>query len=411
MTRWRSASRNTKGLRMSDTHIYVLDTNVLVHDPKAFLSFGPAAVGIPIMALEELDKFKGENSQRGRNTREVIRYLDLLRERGSLAEGVPLDNGGTLKVVFMPVEPHLPPSLDPHDPDNQILATVQALVDAKEDVRFISKDLNMRVKADVVGIEAHDYLKDIVSEDQFYKGWLTVQVPAVQLKRDVPEDLLALQAEYHFTLNEFIIAESRHNPHIYRIFRYVGKDRFIPVNPPALRWPIEPRNPQQTMALNLLLDPSIQFLTLLGPAGTGKTFLALVAALHSLLIENAFERVLVSRPVIPLGPDIGYLPGDVREKLHSWMQPIYDNMDFIVHTAHASVPPAGYHEEEQRGQQRGNGEEDRRHGGKGRHRVRRHREERGGIPPLDELVRRGKVSLEAITYMRGRSIPYQFIIY
>lgn len=392
-----------KGLCMTDAHMYVLDTNVLVHDPQSFFSFGNASVGVPIMTLEELDKFKGENSQRGRNTREVIRYLDLLRERGSLAEGVPLDNGGTLRVVFMPAEPDLPASLDPREPDNQILATVKALVNAKKQVRFISKDINMRVKADVMGIEAHDYLKDNVSEDQFYKGWMTIQVPSVQLKKAVPDDLLAIQDDYKFTLNEFVIAESRHNPHIYRVFRYLGKNTFIPVEPAGLRWPIEPRNQQQLMALNLLLDPSIQLVTLLGPAGTGKTFLALVAALHSLLIEDSFERVLVSRPVIPLGPDIGYLPGDVREKLHSWMQPIYDNMDFIVHTAHGSAPQGGYHPEEEQG----------RHGNPkgGKHqKVKRHKEERGGIPPLDELVRRGKVSLEAITYMRGRSIPYQYII-
>jgi PhoH-like ATPase len=386
---------------MTDAHMYVLDTNVLVHDPQSFFSFGNASVGVPITALEELDKFKGENSQRGRNTREVIRYLDLLRERGSLAEGVPLDNGGTLRVIFMPEEPNLPPSLDLHDPDNQILATVKALVSGKKQIRFISKDLNMRVKADVIGIEAHDYLKDNVSEDQFYKGWVTIQVPSVQLKKVVPDDLLAIQDEYAFTLNEFVVAESRHNSHIYRVFRYLGKNNFIPVEPAGLKWPIEPRNQQQLMALNLLLDPSIQLVTLLGPAGTGKTFLALVAALHALLIEDSFERVLVSRPVIPLGPDIGYLPGDVREKLHSWMQPIYDNMDFIVHTVHGSLPHGGYHTEDEKPS-----------GSKGgkHQKVKRHREERGGIPPLDELVRRGKVSLEAITYMRGRSIPYQFII-
>ncbi len=383
--------------------IYILDTNVLVHDPQAIFGFEQAVVGIPVTVLEELDKFKAESSPRGRNTREVIRFLDLLRERGSFAEGVSLDNQGQLRVLFIKDIELTNVPLDMTQPDNKILLIALAMKEKGYDVHFISKDLNMRVKADVLGIRSHDYLKDTVAEEQFYKGWITVQVPSVQLKKDVPDDLFELAKEYPFTLNEFIVVESRHNPFHYRVFRYGGPNNFLPVNKPEFKWPIEPRNSQQLMAFNLLLDPSIQLMTLLGPAGTGKTFLTLVAALHELLIKDEFEKILISRPVIPLGPDIGFLPGDIHEKLHSWMQPIYDNMDFIVHTANAAAQQEQsiYHEEE---------DHDMYHGYKGnKYRKRKMNRERG-MPTLDELLKKGKISLEAITYMRGRSIPYQYIL-
>ena len=163
---------------------------------------------------------------------------------------------------------------------------------------------------------------------------------------------------------------------------------------PALKWPLEPRNPQQLMALDLLFDNNIQLVTLVGPAGTGKTFLALLAALHKLLIEHEYEKILVTRPVIPLGPDIGFLPGDIQEKLHSWMQPIYDNMDFITHSVNAATHMAVYKEENEKPKS-----------AKFRHK----KQQRDIIPSLDDLIKEGKLSLEAITYMRGRSIPYQFI--
>lgn len=384
---------------MPQKKIYILDTNVLVHDPRALFSFENAHVGIPIIVLQELDQFKAENTQRGRNTREVIRFLDILRERGSLAQGVPLDNGGTLQVLFFKAEIKSLADLDPHDPDNQILLAALAMRDQGYDVHFISKDLNMRVKADVLGIKAHDYLKDIVEQDSFYRGWVRVQVPSIQLKKDIPDALLAFAEEYQFTLNEFALLESQHNPYNYRIFRYIGKNNFKPVTIPDFRWPIEARNAQQIMAFDLLLDNSIQLVTLLGPAGTGKTFLALVAGLHELLVKDEFEKLLVTRPVIPLGPDIGYLPGGIHEKLYSWMQPIYDNMDFIVHAANVASTPGVYREEP----------EEHFEGKASKYRKRKfHRDK--SMPNLDELIRKGKISLEAITYMRGRSIPYQYIL-
>ncbi len=375
--------------------IYVLDTNVIVHDPHAFKSFEGANVGIPAIVLEELDTFKREGSDRGRNAREFIRQLDALRGRGSLRDGVKLDNGTVVRILFLEHDiPKIPFKLSRED--NAILSTVLGLQKEGHEVTFISKDLNARVKADVLGLYAEDYLKDeYVSEDAFYKGWISVQVPAVQLKSDQPPILDELLKERKFTDNEFILVQSQHNPHNYRIFRYLGGKKFLPVHQHVLKWPLQPRNPQQAMALNLLLDDTIQCVTLLGPAGTGKTFLALLAGLHKVLVEDLYRKLLVSRPVVPLGRDIGYLPGTLEEKLHSWMLPIYDNMEFITHSInmakHTQVLEEGHHQKKK---------------GKKHHQ----KKDKTGFVTVDDLVHEEKLSLEAIKYMRGRSIPYQYFL-
>lgn len=387
---------------MSEKKVFVLDTNVLVHDPLAIYNFAHSIVGIPSIVLEELDEFKKETSDRGRNTREIIRQLDSLRQKGSLQDGVPLDNGAIVKVIFVsPSEPIMLP-FRMNIEDNEILLTALVLQKQGHRVLFISKDLNARVKADALGIEALDYLKERVSQDSFYKGWIRLAVPSIQLKKEIPDDLVALQKEYPLTVNEFVIVESQHNPHNYRVYRYIGNDRFIPVNEPQFRWPLTARNPQQLMALDILLDDSIKCVTLFGPAGTGKTFLALLSGLHKVLIENSYRKILISRPVVPLGRDIGYLPGTIEEKLHSWMLPIYDNIEFIVHAGKSMRHLEEVHEEHR-------GSKERHHRKKGFSKEDRH-EVAGGLSPVQELVKHDKLSLEAITYMRGRSIPYQFIL-
>lgn len=376
---------------------YVLDTNVLVYDPESIFSFGNDNIAIPVTVLEELDQFKSESSQRGFNSREVIRNLDGLRAIGSLREGVKLTSGGTLKILFAP-EDCSAPLLMQDVLDNQILYTAYCLKEKGDKVKFISKDINARVKSDVLGIPAYDYTKDKVTSDRIYKGWVTAQVSANQLKKQKPEELLNIVKDEQLVTNEFILLQSKNNPYNASLYRYLGNDEFKQVTVPNLKWPFEPKNPQQLMALDLLLDPDIQLITLIGSAGTGKTFLALLAALYKVLIEHEYEKILISRPVIPLGPDIGYLPGDIQEKLHSWMQPVHDNMEFITHAINQSVP-----------QQMGIYREESFH--KGRHyRRKRNGMREGGIPSLEELIKDKKVSLEAITYMRGRSIPFQFII-
>lgn len=381
---------------MNDKKTYIIDTNVIIHDPQSIFGFAGATLTIPMMVLEELDTFKNDNSERGRNVREAIRLLDMLRGRGALRDGVILDNGGILRVATLDPRKECASMLDAEVPDNYILNLAGCLKDEGYEVEIVSKDLNLRVKADVIGIKASDYLKDEISPENFYKGWITFQVPSIQLKKPIPQDLIELSHEYNFSLNEYAIVEAQNNPHVYRLFRYLGNHMFKAIEAPPLHWGIEPRNVQQLIALDLLFDESIQLVTLLGPAGTGKTFLTLVAALHKLLVDQAYEKILVSRPVVPLGADIGYLPGSLSEKLHSWMQPIYDNMELIVHTANSSQQQhvGSFEEEEQENRYKKNGKKP---------------QKRAVFPTLDELVYRRKISLEAITYMRGRSIPYQFI--
>ncbi|HLE76524.1 MAG TPA: PIN domain-containing protein, partial [Candidatus Babeliales bacterium] len=310
---------------------YVLDTNVIVHDPYAYKNFEGVFVGIPAIVLEELDTFKREGTDRGRNAREFIRELDALRSMGSLKEGVTLSNGATVRVLFIGSDfSDMPFHME--EQDNRILLSALELVKEGYQVKLISKDLNVRVKADALGIASEDYLKEHVSEEEFYKGWMSIDVSSGDLTSAEPSILKKVSQEYDLALNEFVLLRSQNNPHNNRIFRYIGGDRFLPIYAPKLKWPLEPRNVQQIMALNLLLDDSIPFVTLLGPAGTGKTFLALLAGLHKTLVKDDFRKLLVSRPVVPLGRDLGYLPGTLEEKLHSWMLPIYDNMEFIMHS-------------------------------------------------------------------------------
>jgi PhoH-like ATPase len=392
---------------MAGEKIYLLDTSVLIYDPESLYSFARESVAIPIIVLEELDRFKTESTERGAATREVIRRLDALRLHGSLKDGVTLENGGTLQILFLPEEKCSSP-LKLDIADNEILLTALSLRNKGFVVQFISKDLNARIKADAIGINAQDYVKEHLSKNKIYKGWIQEEVASIQLKKDVPDILQELVDQDAIISNQFILLTSKNNPHNYKIYRFIG-NRFKQVDAPNLRWPLEARNPQQLMALDLLFDPEVALVSLIGPAGTGKTFLALLAGLHQVLMQEMYRKMLISRPVIPLGPDIGYLPGTIEEKLHSWMQPMYDNMEFITHAAHKSTqiapqfegkePYVGIRDRSNRKHRKKNGHYERENGA-----------HRRALAPLDQLTREGKISLEAITYMRGRSIPFQYIL-
>jgi PhoH-like ATPase len=229
-------------------------------------------------------------------------------------------------------------------------------------------------------------------------------VPAVELKREFPTQLSGLAKEDAVMRNEFVLVESNHNPTNYRVFRYIGNEKFKPILAPNLNWPIVPRNPQQLMALDILLNPDIQFACLFGPAGTGKTFLALLAGLHQLFVNKNYDRMIISRPVVPLGRDIGFLPGTVEEKLHSWMMPIYDNMQYIMHMINRSRNPE--REEEEYNHNNNHNNNGKQKNKKGPH---KHKKQGHGISFTD-LLHQGKITMEAITYMRGRTIPYQLIL-
>ncbi len=352
---------------------FILDTNVLLHDPNSLFSFADNTVVIPITVIEEIDHFKKENTETGRNARFVIRTLDKLRRKGSLARGVPL--GEAKGVVLVDYETDLPEDfpLKEQVPDNRILATAYKYAKKvkKNRVIFISKDINARVKADALEIEAQDFEKEKVDIDTLYTGWRQVEMPREKIKAISKAKSYKLKSGCR--PNEFVLLVGEEDSHQRLLTRCYGDATTVE----KLKFQeksvmgISPLNVQQVMAIDILLDDRVELVALVGQAGTGKTLLALAAGLHKVTKEQAYDAMLVSRPIMPLGKDIGYLPGSKEEKLESWMQPIFDNLTFILQATRSPGSKA---------------------------------------TRVKDLLETSVIELEPLTYMRGRSIPNQFIV-
>ncbi|MBE9154247.1 PhoH family protein [Cyanobium sp. LEGE 06113] len=381
---------------------FVLDTNVLLHDPAALTRFEDNAIVIPIEVVEEIDRFKRDPAEKGRNARQVSRLLDDLRAQGNLADGVPNgDQGGTLKVVFCRAETlaQLPPELKAGNGDNNILAValeaqrLEAVIGSQPPVVLVTKDTNLRIKADAVGLIAQDYSTDKVAIDDLYPGVCELWARAEQMDQvkhgaGLSVDGLNLPAPPQ--ANEGVMLIDLAQPAHTMLSRFQAQTGTLQPLQRAQKvrlGRIQARNREQTFALDLLLDPDIQLVTLVGKAGTGKTLLALAAGLHQVADERLYERLLVTRPVIALGKELGFLPGDLEEKMGPWMQPIIDNLDFLLG---GSAEEAG----------RSNGP-----GGTGGGRSQR--SQRGNWSDLKGM---GLLEVEAISYIRGRSIPRQFMV-
>jgi PhoH-like ATPase len=379
---------------------FVLDTNVLLHDPQALTRFEDNAVVIPIEVVEEIDRFKRDPSEKGRNARQISRLLDGLREKGNLADGVSIDaNGGTLQVVFCRSETlaQLPPELKGGNGDNNILAVAleqlrSGLIADQPPVVLVTKDTNLRIKADAVGLTAQDYTTDKVDIADLYPGVceLTASAAAMDtLKGDGGLPLTALPSAQGVTLqaNEGVTLVDQAQPNHTLLARYdARRQSLLPLQRAGKvrLGKVGARNREQTFALDLLLDPAVQLLTLVGKAGTGKTLLALAAGLHQVADEHLYERLLVTRPVISLGKEIGFLPGSLEEKMGPWMQPIIDNLDFLLGGSADDDAPRG-------GTSRGGA----------------NRPQRSNWTDLKGM---GLLEVEAISYIRGRSIPRQFMV-
>lgn len=389
--------------------IFILDTNVLLHDPKALFNFPNTILYLHTITITEIESFKKETNERGYNARESIRIIDTLRQQGSLIDGVMMENRSTLKIYFP--ENRIKPAHMQND--DLIIELAEKISKDNSQTVLISKDFAMRIKASLLGVQVDDYQNENISKDNFYQGWKEFFYPSGDIKHSIEIILKEIQEKYIFTCNEFALITSQHKDNYYRLFRFIEKDYFIEVNETEFLWGVEAKNPHQKMVINLLLDDSIQLITLFGPSGTGKTFLVLAAMLHKVLCEKIYQKLIVSRPIVPLGNDIGYLPGDLYEKLQSWMQPIKDNLEFLLHKINndenkgslcLNMPKSKkkyYHK-------RGNREVE-------QHKPYHHEKENSGGASskhisMDDLVgNENKVSLEAITYMRGRSIPFQVI--
>lgn len=353
---------------------FILDTNVLLFDPAAINKFGNNKVFIPLVVIEELDRFKKDQSENGRNARYFARLVDELRENGSLVKGVKLANGGILQISILrePATKHA--GIDLTINDNLILANALYLKEQGETVHLITKDINLRLKGDALGVKSEDYETSEITLDELYSGQRNFEISPERLSEFESNRFLSLSEEERksFYPNEYLIIHEFNNPQRRQLGRYYAKKGgIVPlIKPREGVWGIHPKNVEQQFAFDALLNHEINLVSLVGKAGTGKTLLAIAAGLESAISDQQYSRVLVSRPIIPMGRDLGFLPGDVNEKLGPWMQPIFDNIDFLF------------------GNQRANNQ----------------------TTTWDELINQGLLHVEPLTYIRGRSLPNQYMI-
>lgn len=351
----------------------IIDTNVILFDALAINKFKQADIYIPFSVIEEVDRFKRDLGENGRNARQFSRFVDVLRSRGSLAQGVSLEKSGSYVYVNADVKfTGMPQEMDLIKADNRILATAMALQAQfpKKQVELITKDINLRIKADVFGINARDYDPENTQVEDMYTGVKELDVSPALIDQFYKEKSVAMPEEFKLMANQYVILKDASNPNHSAIGRFSERDeKVVPlIIPTDSIWGVHPRNVEQSFALDCLLNDEIMFVTLVGKAGTGKTLLALAAGLYKTLDEGRFQRLLVSRPIFPMGRDIGYLPGDVEQKLNPWMQPIFDNVEYLMG---ADKKAAGR---------------------------------------AQELINQGMLNIEPLTYIRGRSIPKQYLI-
>ena len=346
---------------------YVLDTNVLLYDPDSIYAFPNSQIIIPLHVIEEIDRFKSVMSATGSNARNISQVLDQCRKLGNLSTGIHLSNDSELVIsMSTPDNIDFPEELNLDRASNRTLLVAWELLHQQQEVTLVTLDTNVRVKANVLGIPTINY--DGRHQDEPYQGLTHLELSETELGQF--RDRNVLSGDQEFLSNEGILMlnKDRQDDVEMAIFdSKIGHLRSFHHDDGV--WGILPRNPEQHFALELLLDPEIPIVTLNGKAGTGKTLLALAVGLHMMLMENRYTRMIVSRPIFPMGRDIGYLPGDLNEKLDPWMQPIFDNLELLVSNSG-----------------------------------------RKGTKGYQELIDQGFISVEPLTYIRGRSIPRQYMI-
>jgi len=369
-------------MNASSRRVFVLDTNVLLFDPNALSAYDKHEVVVPISVIEEVDRFKKDLNETGRNARMVSRRLDSMRSKGRLSVGVPSENGGLIRVPFLGTAADLPADFGPPSNDNRILATAQALAEERgsDNVVLVTRDTNLRIKADALGVTAEDYHHAQIAMDENFTGVAERAVPSEQIglvyrkgRIDFPPEQAV---EWGAAPNQFFVLSALDNPGQTALVRYDGKRdllRLVGRYKEGI-WGIFARNKEQLFALDLLLDDSVHLVTLDGMAGTGKTLLAIACGLKLVADEQRYRRLVVSRPIFPLGRDIGFLPGDLSEKLNPWMKPIFDNLELLL----------------------------------GSNRERTGRKGQGSL--YQPLLDQGIIEIEPLTYIRGRSLPQQYLI-
>lgn len=351
--------------------VYVLDTNVLIHDHRSIYSFEDNDVIIPIFVIEEIDGLK-RNPITSIQARLAARELDEIRKRGCISKGVQLDRDIFFKVEIEHDLSLLPKTLKQESKDNLILATTLVVKkkNPQKKVILITKDINMRIKADALGIEVQDYESDKIEYTTLHDGYIEIDVSKEIYEKFTKSGKISiddLDKNYEFIDNLFVKFK---NGNMSTYGRYKDKKIVRSLLGQSSAWGARARNDEQAYAMELLLDEEIKVVSLIGKAGTGKTLLAIAAGLEQVVEKNKYKKLLIARPIIPMGKDLGYLPGSEDEKLKPWMQPIFDNIDFLA-------------------------------GEKG---------EKTGEKVIAGLQSMGLLKIEALTYIRGRSIPNGYII-
>lgn len=351
---------------------FVIDTNVLLHDPDAISKFRDNDVIIPLVVLEELDGLKRLSDELGKNARHVLRYIDALKQRqsGDLHKGVQIENGIVVRIYVdtrLSEKRTFPLPIDRNN--NKILLAAFLLREAGARVVLVSKDFVVRVKAEAIGLEVEDYENLKFSYDDIYKGHRTLETSKHDIDLFLKDGALPLDID-DLAPNEYCVLTCPEKSTA--VGKYNRKNKKLE---PLLKvtrdiWGILPLNLEQRCALDLLLRDDIKLVTLVGQAGTGKTLLALASGMKKVFDDGLYNRILVSRPIVPLGKDIGYLPGSKDEKLFHWMQPIYDNLEFLCNSS-----------------------------GEG-----------SGKEAQQWIMDSKKIEMEAVTYIRGRSLPKIFFI-
>lgn len=351
---------------------YILDASILLYDPECIYSYPGADVIIPISVIEEIDHFKKDFTETGRNARIVAQILDKIRMQGSLTDGIKLDNDSTLSVYIMEEDDlKLPAFINLSKSSNRVLAATTLIHRSNPENTFlVTNDINLRVRVSALGINVKAYEEKLPNFEKFYEGLQTKTIPEKEFQTLMQKKQLQVNDDFHANQNVWVTADGREEK---IITRYLSEERkLIPIQQfSGGVWGIRARNPEQEIALDLLMDPSVHVVILAGKAGTGKTLLALAVALELMLSQNVYQKILVSRPIFPMGRDMGYLPGDIEQKMEPWMQPIFDNLEFL--SANKQSPGS----------------------------------KTGGYQRLMDM---GLVELEPLTYIRGRSIPNRYMI-
>ena len=349
----------------------ILDTNVYLTEAGSILAFGKNNIAIPTIVLDEIDKHKHRQDTAGLNARTMNRVLDALRSKGSLMDGVALGRGKGKIFAAHYDEKFMPAGMKEDDSDNKIIAIALRLKNKGHEVSVVSRDLNMRVKCDAYGIECFDYQpqKVINSVDNLFTGTEELEVDFSIIDRFYTGDPFCLPEQKNKLFpNQFLLLKNEATNKS-AICRFSGADKPLKkVNKFKNIWGLSARNKEQKYAMDLLFDRNIHIMSLTGPAGTGKTLLATACALEQVIntsgASGGYDKLIITRPVQPMGRDIGFLPGTLEEKMLPWIAPIRDNLEHLF----------------------------------------------GDRTALDMQIEQGTIEIEAMTYIRGRSIANAFMI-